>query len=439
MGSTHALSRPIIGPIPHSLADVSHDAVQPLALVFGGIGLIRSLGEAGIPVIAAGGPGRVEYSSRYVQRSMILSDSDSRAFIDELLRAGKQFASKPVIFTDSDLVLKALSRHREVLEPYYHFLFPDKELIEDLVDKRRFGILAQTHHLPIPWTYVPKDADDLTAIAARLQYPCIIKPENQELWAQKEVAGALFGGEHFKALKIQSSKELLSNCRKLAALGIDHNYIIQEYIDGRDEMLYDLHIYLDRYSAVRAAFVGQKIRTYPIHFGMGCYTRSVDRPDIIKVGVSALQNLGYTGVANMNLKVAPDGRITILEINTRYSLWTYLGARCRINIPLINYMDLIGKPYASPTTYTTNVYWCLGGNDLRALLRYRTSGEWTFWQWLGSLFHRKVYQYFNWYDPLPFVRAVVQFTVHRATVWPQRLLRTRVSDKTLALRKFPPI
>lgn len=434
MDSTKTLSRPIICPVTNTLAHDSQDAVQPVALVFGGIGLIRSLWEAGIPVIAAGGPDRFEYSSRYVQQSMIFSDYDSRAFIDELIRAGKQFKSKPVVFTDSDLALKAFSRHRDVLEHYYHFLFADKELIEDLVDKRRFGILAQTHHLPIPCTYVPKDADDLKAISALLQYPCIIKPENQELWAQKDVAEALFGGEFSKAIKIQSSKELLSICRKLAALGNENNYIIQEYIDGRDEMLYDLHVYLDGRSEVRAAFVGQKIRTYPIHFGMGCYTRSVDRPDLIKVGVSALRNLRYKGVANMNLKVAPDGRITILEINPRYSLWTYLGARCKINIPLINYMDLIGKPYSSPTTYTTNVYWCLGGNDLRSFLRYRTSGEWTFWMWFCSLFHRKVYQYFNWDDPLPFVRAVVQFTVLRAKVWPQRLLPKRVSHKIMTMR-----
>jgi len=434
MDSKKTLSRSIIGPITNSLTHDSQDAVQPLALVFGGIGLIRSLGEAGIPVIAAGGPGRFEYSSRYVQRSMIFSDYDSSAFIDELIRAGKQFESKPTVFTDSDMALKAFSRHREVLEQYYHFLFADKELIEDLVDKRRFGILAKTHHLPIPLTYVPKDADDLKAISELLQYPCIIKPENQELWARKDVAEAIFGGEFSKALKIQSSKELLSICRKLAALGNENNYVIQEYIDGRDEMLYDLHVYLDGHSEVRAAFVGQKIRTYPIHFGMGCYTRSVDRPDIIKVGVSALRNLGYKGAANMNLKVAPDGRITILEINPRYSLWTYLGARCKINIPLINYMDLIGKPYSSPTTYTTNVYWCLGGNDLRAFLRYRASGEWTFRLWLGSLFHRKVYQYFNWYDPLPFVLAVVQFTVLRAKVWPKRLFRKRVSNKMMAMK-----
>src|SRR3569832_117709 len=134
----------------------------PSALVFGEIGLVRSLGEARRQVIAAGTEARrAGYTSRDVDEVMVFPPYTSPDFVERLLQVGRQFKEKPVLLTDNDKPILAFSRHRKDLLPFYRFLLPDEALIEDLVDKRRFSILAERHHLPVPRTFLPATVEAL--------------------------------------------------------------------------------------------------------------------------------------------------------------------------------------------------------------------------------------------------------------------------------------
>lgn len=326
-------------------AKISKGTSSPSALVFGEIGLIRSIGEAKVRVFLGGSATRRAVErSRYVEDKIVFPSSESPAFIERLLQVGKAFEEKPVFLTDNDKPILAFSRHRKILSQYYRFLLPGEALIEALVDKRGFAELAKKEGLPVPRTFLPSSVEELKEIAGAIRFPCILKPAHQNLWKEERLVKTFFDGGSKKAIKVHHPEELIVLYEKLRP--VSPEMVVQEFIAGRDEQLYDLHAYLNARSEVMACFVGRKIRTNPIHFGMGCYTVGVIDKEVEEIGLGALRRIGYQGIASINLKRDPsDGSVKILEINPRCSLWNHLATRSGVNIPALAYSDLAGREW----------------------------------------------------------------------------------------------
>ena len=108
----------------------------------------------------------------------------------------------------------------------------------------------------------------------------------------------------------------------------------------------------------------------------------------------------------MDFKRSADtGRFYLLEINTRFNLWHYLGASAGVNLPEVAYRYLLGGRKPSHAEANTRVRWLHLQYDLRAFRELRARRELSLAQWLRSLAHRPlVYDLFSWSDPKPFVR-----------------------------------
>ena|ERR1700690_4004930 len=92
----------------------------PPALVVGDIGLVRSLGEAGIPTFVCSHYGdSVAFYSRYCTRPVRVSRTSSDDFARDLVALGKSQQQKMVFFTDDDRAVLTLSEHRSELSEYY--------------------------------------------------------------------------------------------------------------------------------------------------------------------------------------------------------------------------------------------------------------------------------------------------------------------------------
>ncbi len=410
-------------PVEKSLSQLA-PMQKAVALTFGDVGLIRSLGEAGIPVIAAGTHrDRPAYKSRYVSEIMMLPPYQSPQFIETLLRVGERFAQKPVLFTDNDQAVLAFSRHRAELANFYRFLLPDNTLIEDLLDKRRFVKLAEELALPTPRTFLPGTQEELQQVARSIQYPCILKPAYQELWRDERIVHGILDGRYKKALKLYSPEELSSAYQRIRQFSPE--LIVQEYVHGSDDQLYSLNAYLNPAGVLRAFFLGRKLRTCPAEFGMGSCVESAIDPEIIEIGTQIVKRMGYLGLANVQFK--RDDRsheLKLLEINPRFNLWGYLGTRCGVNFPAQMYRDLTGslaeeKPQAA---YPAGVRWIFFKNDVKAFLEYRRRGEWSWGRWIRSYRGRFTFHLFSWNDPLPalygfwlFIRAQLSRRAPRGT------------------------
>ncbi len=381
------------------------------ALVVDAVGVVRSLGDAGISsvVVSEQRESPTFWSRHCLARAIMPSTRDRPEDALEILKkASRGFTNLPVVLTGREPETLLISRNREELSRYMRIKMAPPEVMEALTDKWQFATLAERHEIPVPRTFRPANVDDLMHLSERLSFPCILKPLAQQLWLRKEVYAIV--GQWRKAYLAADRDDLV---RVFTALWkVDPGLFVQEYIPGSDQCLFDLHAYFDAPGRLAGYFLGRKIRTQPIHFGQGSYTRSWQDPDVARVGLEALERIGYVGPANLNLKKHEQtGRVYLLEINPRFSLWCHLATRCGVNLPQALYNDCLGLPLPKLVQNPTERRWLYMYYDFLAFRQYRKTREWNFFSWIRSLiFPRILFYRWDWRDPLPLLRTFMTQT-----------------------------
>jgi predicted ATP-grasp superfamily ATP-dependent carboligase len=369
----------------------------------GDLGVVRALGRCGVRVVLVSeGDGAASALSRYVvEHHRIPSFSDGPAVLRvlESIADSRKGAGRPVLFPTADPDLDFVTRYRERLSRRFGLVNPPPSIVEPCLDKSRFFGFATEHGFPIPETWSPANAEEVRQIGRSARFPLILKPSFPPSWSREPLATEL---RNKKALTLDTPAELQDWYGRIAA--IDPKLVIQDYVPGRDDRLYSLHVYMDRTSQPLAWFTGRKLRTYPTYAGIGCFVESVVAPEIIEAGLSMLRRVGYTGMALLQFKRDDrDGSFKLLEINPRSSSWNQLAAACGVNLPYVAYLDAIGRPAALPPVQRVGVKYLFLENDFLAFLDYRRHGDISTWQWIRSLAGPKVYQLFATDDLRPFV------------------------------------
>ena len=108
----------------------------------------------------------------------------------------------------------------------------------------------------------------------------------------------------------------------------------------------------------------------------------------------------------MDFKQDPrDGRWLLLEINARFNLWHYLGARNGLNLVQVAYEYLLERARPPLPRAATTYRWLSLELDWRAYRALRSRGEITFGRWIASIaLSRNVFDLFSWRDPGPWIR-----------------------------------
>lgn len=377
----------------------------------GELGVVRSLGRKGVHVVLVS-----EYEepiarfSRYTKEFIHIeglfdskegeqAQHGKQRTLQQLIDFARLQDTKPVIFPTADPDLAYLSEFKDQLEPHYHLFLSRPEIIENFMDKEKFFHYALQHDYPIPYTQAPRNLQDVVELSRTVNYPVIIKPVIPKSWGQEAIRRIV---DWKKAIKVETAAELIRYYEEISVH--DKEMVIQEYIPGRDDRLYSLHIYIDRRGKPLGHFVGRKMRTFPTYAGIGCHVVSVDLPEIVKAGVEILRKVDYTGLALLQFKHDPrSGDYRLLEINPRVSSWNQLATECGVNLPYAAYADAAGLDVESQLRQDSGVKYFYFEHDLHAFLDYRKHGDCTFGQWLGSYRGPKVFQFFATDDMRPYV------------------------------------
>ena len=366
-----------------------------LACVLGDADLLRALGLAGIPCAVAAQPGEPARYSRFARVVLDWADAWDRpeALLESLERFGAAQSTPPVLFYEEDRELLVVSRFRERLGRHFRFVMPDADLVEDLVDKGRFQALAQRLDLPVP----PARVLDPRADSAPLDmpFPVALKP----LVRRGDQWDPIAGGA--KALRVDTPVALIALGPRLAAAAMP--VVLQQMIPGPETSIESYHVYVDDSGETVGEFTGRKIRTWPVLHGDSTALVITDAPDVTALGRDLVGRLGLRGVAKLDFKRAPDGRLYLLEVNPRFTLWHHLGARAGVNIPALVYADLVGLPRAARARARAGVRWCKPWDDVRAA---RAAGV-SFLHWLPWALGCEAMRVVAWDDPMPFVRGVL--------------------------------
>ena len=364
-----------------------------LACVMGDIDLLRPLGMAGIPCAVVTRPRTMPRYSRYTHISLKWNDpwKKPEKVLEILLQFGQSQKEKPVLFYEHDALLKIVSKYRDELSRVFRFVIAETKLIDDILDKYKFHALAERVGLPVPKTKLLDANSESDWNNIDLEYPFIIKPVTRSPALWDPIAGTA------KAVRIDSREELHKFRGCVAAADTKFELIAQELVAGPESSIESYQVYVDIEGEIAGEFTGKKVRTYPVELGHSCSLKISDAEDLAELGRDLVKKLGLRGVAELEFKRDPDGRLFLLEINPRFNLWHHLGAVAGVNLPAMVYADLAGLPRPARARARAGVRWCRVWQDL---LASRADGipllEW--FNWAKSC---EIKRGLAWDDPLP--------------------------------------
>lgn len=379
--------------------------LQP-ACVMGGVDLVRALGLGGIDSVVIAPRGTPQRFSRFTRATLDVQHlwDDPERIVDALVAYGLEQPQPPALFYDTDSALLLLSRHRHRLRSAFRYVIADPVLVEDLVDKSRFQLLAQRLRLPVPAARLLDPASEALPRDVEVPFPLVIKPltRHNDQW---EPFG--HGG---KALRVDALEQLQALWPRLAAAQLA--VLAQELVPGPETRVESYHVYVNEAGKIVGEFAGRKIRTHPLAFGDSTALEVTDAADVLELGRTIVRRLKLRGVAKFDLKRAPDGGLRLLEINPRFTLWHHLGASAGVNLAALVYHDLVGLPAPPRAVARAGARWCKPWSDIRAA---RNSGV-PLHRWVPWALSCDAVAAFAWDDPMPLLGAGL-------SAWLQRLTR----------------
>jgi D-aspartate ligase len=331
------------------------DAARIPAIVVGGtgpgtLGLVRSLGQADIPVILlnenAFAPAM---HTRYAQK-IVSSAASGVPLVKDLLTLADTIAGPAVLFLNSDDAALTISEYRAQLQDKYLFRLPSHACLTSLMHKTSFQRLAEVNGFPVPRSVTIGDVADLSRLA-KLRFPCIVKPSRPN---DNYIKGLFPRG-----YKVSSPRQAEDVCRRI--LPILPRLIVQEWIEGPDSDLYFCLQYRGAHGVTVCSFTGRKLSIWPPNVGLtaSCTAAPDARPILQPLTEAFFQQVSFVGMGGIEFKRnARTGRFLMIEptvgrIDGQEEIATLYGA----NIPLAAYFHEIGLPVPRAAGDPSAVIW----------------------------------------------------------------------------------
>lgn len=388
------------------MTTLPHAGQRPFAILLGldtmqGLQAARILARHHIPIIATYSdphhPNRLTNTCH--QTLLTPSEADLLA---QLRTLGPTLPQKAVLFPCQDSSVYLVSQHRQELAAWYHIALPDHDTLSMLMDKLQFYDYAIAHGLPVPQTYVLRSEQDATAAAAKLTFPCILKPPYRSAaWSQNS---------SLKAFKVTDADHLRSLYRHYSQWA--DLLIAQQWIEGDETTLYSCNCYFDKDSNPLVTFVARKLRQWPPQTGQSSLGESCYDQTVLAETIKLFRAVGYHGLGYVEFKRdANTGEYFIVEPNIgRPTGRSAIAEGGNVALLYTMYCDLIGEPLPPnrEQDYQQPVKWVHLRRDLQSALYYWRHGELTVGQWWASLRGKKAFAVWSWGDKRPFFADILR-------------------------------
>lgn len=270
---------------------------QPQVVVTGGsanaLGVLRSLSHCDLTLLCDSIEAPA-WHSRW-GRKVLVANTRASTVIDDLLSLAEQFPNpvQPALILTEEKTVVEVSKARERLAPHYRFTLASEALLSSLQSKDGFQRLATATKAPIPRGVVLQSSRDLAATHL-LQYPCVLKPLEQD---------AAYGARFKKAYKVSSAAEVEAHYREIEP--VMPHMIVQEWLEGADSDIYFCLGFWDKHSQlVGPPFVGRKLRSWPLQVGgtASCTSAPEMTEELTRLTDAFVKATGFVGQMGMEFK-----------------------------------------------------------------------------------------------------------------------------------------
>ena len=270
---------------------------RPPAVIVGaagacGLGVLRSLRAAGIPVVLLDTNAAAPAMHSRQAYKVIVRALNGPALIEDLIALRRCFEKAPVLFLTSDETALTVSQYRAELAERYRIRLPRHDRLVALMHKESFQQIAEKHGFPVPRSVTIGSGDDLGTLSA-LRFPCIIKPTIK--------TAQYFEGKFERGYRVASTAEAREVCsRVLAAVP---GVVVQEWIEGPDSDIYFCLQYRAAGGTV-ASFSGRKLSIWPPGVGVtaSCTAAPEVHATLHQLTEAFFAQMSFEGMGSMEFK-----------------------------------------------------------------------------------------------------------------------------------------
>jgi predicted ATP-grasp superfamily ATP-dependent carboligase len=361
---------------------------------FKALGVIRSLGQRGIPCVVIDSIPRAAWFSRYVVRRFKWSTHmESEEFVAFLLSIGKQYHLEQwVLFPTQDEVVHLIACHTPQLSQMYRLVTQDEDVIRWSNDKRLTYRMAEEVGVPYPKTAYVTHKDELATLD--LPYPVIIKPA---------ISANFHYATRLKALPASTLQELLTQYDTAVANITPDEVMVQQIIPGNGRVQYSIATFCQD-GNIKTWMTARRTRQYPIDYGLGStFVEAMDIPALLPLAKKLLGYMRVSGMVEVEFKYDErDQQYKLLDINVRPWGWHTLCIACGLDLPYMQYCSATGQtPPALPASIDYGYHWVRMLTDMPAGVQEVRAGITSLPAYLQSLRGKTAFSVHNWHDPLP--------------------------------------
>jgi D-aspartate ligase len=357
-----------------------------------GLAVVRSLGRAGVPVVAVLTGGRdFTERSRYATTLRAPDPADAAGAYFDLLRR----QPPGVLVPASDASLEAVIQHFGLAAERHLVACPPPEVARLFLDKLLTSEVAERAGVSAPRTAMPDTVEELDALAGQLVYPCLVKPRQSYRYTRA------FG---VKMHRVDDAAQLRTAWRRAADLRI--GTVVQELIPGPEVGGVNYNVYVVDGAPV-VELTSRKVWLTPRDFGFPTAVVSAPVPEVVEPGRRIVAAMGIEGFANVEFKRdIRDGSYKLMEVNGRPNMSGALAVRCGVDFPLLAYRHLVDGVVPTSRQWQRHVYWVDELPDLRSVLGRWRRRELSLRDGLTPYVGRHVFVSFATHDPGPFLARI---------------------------------
>ena len=327
---------------------------RPPAVIVGaagacGLGVLRSLHAAGIPVVLLDTNAAAPAMHSRQAYKVVVRALTGRALVDDLLALRRCFEQAPVLFLTSDETALTVSQHRAELAEGYRMRLPQHDRLVALMHKASFQQLAEQHGFPVPRSVTISNGDDLGALDG-LRFPCIIKPTIK--------TAQYFEGHFERGYRVASAAEAREICGRVltAVPGV----VVQEWIEGPDSDIYFCLQYRAAGGTI-ASFSGRKLSIWPPGVGVtaSCTAAPEVHATLHQLTEAFFAETSFEGMGSMEFKRdARSGDFLMIEPTVGRIDWQEEVATLNgVNIPHAAYRHETGMDTERTSMTAAPVVW----------------------------------------------------------------------------------